>query len=119
MKRSRVTLAITDAAAIAADVRVAADDRALVEARGRDREAVGQAQRAGRPPRGAACRDSAARLVLCSPRSSIPRTQREVTATRDGRAQDAGVELLAHLRACAAWSRSARTARAGRERQRS
>ena len=26
--------------------------------------------------------DSAARLVLCSPRSSIPRTQREVTATR-------------------------------------
>ena len=24
---------------------------------------------------------SAARLVLCSPRSSIPRTQREVTAT--------------------------------------
>ena len=60
---------------------VAADDRALLEARGRDREAVGQAQAALAPDAREHVASRAARFVLCSPRSSIPRTQRDVTAT--------------------------------------
>ena len=75
---------------------VAADDVALLEARRRDREAVGQAD-AALDADAAQRVDNAARLVLCRPRSSIPRTQREVTATSHGGAQHARVQHLAHL----------------------
>jgi hypothetical protein len=80
MKRSRVTLAITDAAAIAALV-------ASPPTTGRWSNPVsgtGKPSDRHRQPSTPTRRSmslNAARLVLCSPRSSIPRTQREVTAT--------------------------------------
>ena len=80
MKRSRVTFAITEAAAIAALV-------ASPPTTGRCSKPVGgtgkpsERQRQPSRPTRLSTSDSAARLVLCSPRSSIPRTQRDVTAT--------------------------------------
>ena len=76
-----MTLAITDAAAMAARRAVPADDRALLEARRRDREAVRQAQAAGDgdAPQAVAQRRE---VGACRPRESMPRTQRDVTDTR-------------------------------------
>ena len=59
---------------------VAADHRALLVAERRDREAVAEADAALAGDRASASR-SAARLVTCSPRASIPGAQRETIAT--------------------------------------
>jgi hypothetical protein len=80
MKRSRVTFAMTEAAAIAALV-------ASPPTTGRCSNPVagtGKPSDRHRQPSTPTRRktsDSAARLVLWSPRSSMPRTQREVIAT--------------------------------------
>ena len=80
MKRSRVTLAITEDAAIAADV-------ASPPTTGRCSKPVAgtgkpsDRQRQPSTPTRRSTSLSAARFVTCRPRSSIPRTQREVTAT--------------------------------------
>ena len=80
MNRSRVTFAITEAAAIAALV-------ASPPTTGRCSNPVGgtgnpsERQRQPSTPTRRSMSLSAARLVLCSPRSSMPRTHREVTAT--------------------------------------
>ena len=80
MKRSRVTLAITDAAAIAA---LRASPSITADARPGMRRTRKPSVRQAAP--GTATRSrlraSASRLVTCSPRESIPRTQRTVTAT--------------------------------------
>ena len=62
--------------------RVAADDRALLVPEVRHREAVDEADAARAARRARSASRSAARFVRCSPRASIPRTQRETTATR-------------------------------------
>ena len=84
MKRSRVTLAMIEAAAIAALVASPSTTARCSKPEVGDREAVGQAERARHARRRSSASRSAARFVLCRPRSSIPRTQRETTATRVG-----------------------------------
>ena len=116
MKRSRVTFATIDAAAIAALVASPSTIARCGCSNSRDREAVEQAHHlAGdaRAWRRARASRRAARLVLCSPRASIPRTQRETTTTRAALRGPAGRAPRAP-RGRAAWSRSARSAPAAR-----
>src|SRR3954447_21690930 len=81
MKRSRVTLAITEAAAMAAEVA----SPPTTWRWSKPVAGTGKPSDKQMAP-GTATRfkvsDRAARLVLCRPRESIPRTQREVTETR-------------------------------------
>ena len=106
MKRSRVTFAITDAAAIAALV-------ASPPTTGRCSKPVGgtgkPSERQSSPTRHAAQRvRSAARFVLCSPRSSIPRTQRDVTATGVAARSTRGYSVSRISSVCCLESLSAR-----------
>ena len=81
MKRSRVTLAMTEAAAIAALVASPPTTARCSKPVGGTGKPSDRQSEPSQPTRRSVS-DSAARLVLCRPRSSIPRTQREVTATR-------------------------------------
>src|SRR5215204_973169 len=80
MKRSRVTLAITEAAAIAALVASPPTTARCSNPVGGTGKPSLRHSAPGRATR-ASTSESAARFVLCNPRSSMPRTQREVTAT--------------------------------------
>ena len=89
MYRSLVTLATTEAAAIAALLSIAVDHGAVRDrASGTEKPSTRQAA-PGTATR-SRLRASAARLVTCRPRASIPRTQRTVTATRAAARTTAG-----------------------------
>jgi hypothetical protein len=82
MNRSRETLATTEAAAIAALVASPPTTARWSNPVGGTGNPSDRHRQPEQPTRRSMSL-SAARFVLCSPRSSIPRTHRDVTATRD------------------------------------